>query len=115
MQNELSRRMAPAAQKVERKLGVNQLLNNDLVLVAFARPPVFHREMLRVSRLRVDDARWSMGASAPSRRRRGFWGWGKFHDQVSETRNGSLFHEVANVARRKTSCPRRHAFSRSAC
>jgi len=83
MQNELSGTVAPAVQKVDRKLRVNQLPNNDLALVAFARPQVFHREMRRVSRLRVDDARRSVGASAPSKRRRGFGAGVRFQEHVS--------------------------------
>lgn len=83
MQNEIVRKLALAAQKVPWNLSVNRLPNNDLALAVSATHSVFHREMRKVSRLRVDDARRSMGASAPSRRRRGFWGWGKFHHQAS--------------------------------
>ena len=85
MQNEMGRKVACGAQKTQWNLRVNRLLNNDLALTPSAILQVFHREMRMVFRLRVDDARQSMGASAPSRRRRGFWGWGKFHHQVSET------------------------------
>jgi len=83
MQNETDRKVALAPQKARWNLRVNRLLNNDLVLAWSTTVAVFHREMPVVSRLRVDDARRSMGASAPSRRRRGFWGWGKFHHQAS--------------------------------
>lgn len=86
MQNKVALYGDLAARKVQWNLHVNRLLNNDLALAQCAITSVFHREMPRVSRLRVDDARRSMGASAPSRRRRGFWGWGQFHVQVCETR-----------------------------
>src|SRR5579864_1340206 len=114
MQNEMDGEVAFAAQKVQSNLSVNRLLNNDLAPVLSAANSVFHREMRVVSRLRVDGARRSMGASAPSRRRRGYWGWGKFHHQV--LRDAGMIPIPRGCKRReeKTSCPRRHAFSRCA-
>src|SRR5437899_10668089 len=83
MQNEIVRKVALATQKVPWNLSVNRLPNNDLALAVSANHSVFQRAMRKVSRLRVDDARRSMGASAPSRRRRGFWRWGKFDRQTT--------------------------------
>lgn len=86
MQNEIGGKVAPAPQKVEWNLSVNRLLNNDLALAPSAITSVFHSEMQKVSRLRVDDARRSMGASAPVDGDVGF-GAGESSIKFRETRN----------------------------